>query len=118
MSDMSETGFVRESGSPPGARSTPKSAGISRFDYRARRALTLAQQEARLLRHRFVGTEHLLLGLVHEGEGITAQVLVSLGISLETAREKVTETIGRVGGTPSESPPFTPRQKRGGLRPA
>ncbi len=117
MSDMSETGFVRESGSPPGARSTPKKASISRFDYRARRALTLAQQEARLLRHRFDGTEHLLLGLVHEGDGITAQIPVSLRISLETARERVTATIGRVGGTPSE-PPFTPRQKRGGSRPA
>ena len=102
MSDMSETGFVRESGSPPGARSTPKRAGISRFNYRARRVLTLTQHEARLLRHRFVGTEHLLLGLVHEAEGIVAQVLVSLGISLETAREKVTETDDRPGRRHSE----------------
>lgn len=85
---------------------------MSRFDYAARRALTLAQRESRLLKPSFVGTEHLLLGLIGEGEGVAARVLESLGISLETAREKVKETIGQVDGTPSESPPFTTHSKK------
>jgi ATP-dependent Clp protease ATP-binding subunit ClpC len=74
--------------------------------------LTLAQDEARLLNHGFIGTEHLLLGLIHEGEGVAAKALDSLGVSLEAARAKVTEIIGRGGTAPSGSPPFTPRSKR------
>ena len=74
--------------------------------------LTLAQEEARLLNHSFIGTEHLLLGLIHEGDGVGAQALRSLGISLEAVREKVEETIGMAGTAPSGSPPFTPRAKK------
>ena len=72
----------------------------------------LAQEEARLLKHGFIGTEHILLGLIHEGEGVAAQVLEDLGISLETVREKVEQTIGISGSAPMGSPPFTPRAKK------
>ena len=72
----------------------------------------LAQEEARLLNHSFIGTEHILLGLIHEGEGVAAKALESLGISLEAVREKVEETIGMAGSAPSGSPPFTPRAKK------
>jgi ATP-dependent Clp protease ATP-binding subunit ClpA len=71
-----------------------------------------AQEEARLLNHGFVGTEHILLGLAREGEGIGAQALQSLGISLEAVREKVAETIGVSARPPTDPPPFTPRAKR------
>ena len=74
--------------------------------------LVLAQEEARLLNHSFIGTEHILLGLIHEGEGVAAKALESLGISLEAVREKVEETIGMAGSAPSGSPPFTPRAKK------
>ena len=74
--------------------------------------LVLAQEEARLLNHSFIGTEHILLGLIHEGEGVAAKALESLGISLEAVREKVEETIGPAGSAPTGSPPFTPRAKK------
>jgi hypothetical protein len=85
---------------------------FERFTDRARRVLVLAQEEARLLNHSFIGTEHILLGLIHEGEGVAAQALESLGISLEAVRAKVDETIGMAGTCPSGSPPFTPRAKK------
>jgi ATP-dependent Clp protease ATP-binding subunit ClpC len=85
---------------------------FERFTDRARRVLVLAQEEARLLNHSFIGTEHILLGLMHEGDGVAAQALESLGISLEAVREKVGETIGMAGAAPSGSPPFTPRAKK------
>ncbi len=85
---------------------------FERFTDRARRVLVLAQEEARLLNHSFIGTEHILLGLIHEGEGLAAKALESLGISLEAVREKVEETIGPAGTTPTGSPPFTPRAKK------
>ena len=85
---------------------------FERFTDRARRVLVLAQEEARLLNHSFIGTEHILLGLIHEGEGVAAKALESLGISLEAVREKVEETIGVAGTAPSGSPPFTPRAKK------
>jgi ATP-dependent Clp protease ATP-binding subunit ClpC len=72
----------------------------------------LAQEEARLLNHNFIGTEHILLGLIHEGEGVAAKALESLGISLEGVREKVEETIGPAGSSTTGSPPFTPRAKK------
>ena len=72
----------------------------------------LAQEEARLLNHSFIGTEHILLGLIHEGEGVAAKALESLGVSLEAVREKVEETIGLAGTAPTGSPPFTPRAKK------
>ena len=74
--------------------------------------LVLAQEEARLLNHSFIGTEHILLGLIHEGEGLAAKALEALGISLEAVREKVEETIGPAGSAPTGSPPFTPRAKK------
>src|SRR6202158_1572591 len=85
---------------------------FERFTDRARRVLVLAQEEARLLNHNFTGTEHILLGLIHEGEGVAAKALDSLGITLEAVREKVEEAIGMTGSTPSGSPPFTPRAKK------
>ena len=85
---------------------------FERFTDRARRVLVLAQEEARLLNHNFIGTEHILLGLIHEGEGVAAKALESLGISLEGVREKVEETIGPAGSSTTGSPPFTPRAKK------
>jgi ATP-dependent Clp protease ATP-binding subunit ClpC len=85
---------------------------FERFTDRARRVLVLAQEEARLLNHNFIGTEHILLGLIHEGEGVAAKALESLGISLEAVREKVEETIGPAGSSTTGSPPFTPRAKK------
>jgi ATP-dependent Clp protease ATP-binding subunit ClpC len=85
---------------------------FERFTDRARRVLVLAQEEARLLNHSFIGTEHILLGLIHEGEGIAARSLDSLGVTLEAVREKVEEAIGPSGTPAPGSPPFTPRAKR------
>src|ERR1017187_10273490 len=96
----------------PPREDTRESELFERFTDRARRVLVLAQEEARLLNHSFIGTEHILLGLIHEGEGVAAKALESLGISLEAVREKVEETIGPAGSAPSGSPPFTPRAKK------
>src|SRR5271168_1391450 len=87
---------------------------FERFTDRARSVLVLAQEEARLLNHSFIGTEHILLGLIHEGDGVGAVALESLGITLQAVREKVEETIDMAGTTPSGSPPwpFTPRAKK------
>ncbi|HTV11425.1 MAG TPA: Clp protease N-terminal domain-containing protein [Acidimicrobiales bacterium] len=87
---------------------------FERFNDDARRVLVLAQEEARLLDHNFIGTEHILLGLVHQGQGVAARALGSLGITLQEVREKVEQTVGRGHGrSPAEgSPPFTPRAKR------
>jgi len=74
--------------------------------------LVLAQEEARLLNHSFIGTEHILLGLIHEGDGLGAKALEALHISLEAVREKVEETIGPAGKVPIGAPPFTPRAKK------
>lgn len=85
---------------------------FERFTDGARRVLVLAQEEACLLNHSFIGTEHILLGLLSEGEGLAAKVLDSLDISLEVVREKVEETIGPAGSAPTGYPPFTPRAKK------
>ena len=79
---------------------------------RARRVLVLAQEEARLFPHDFIGTEHLLLGLLHEGEGVAAKALEQIGITLEGVRETIEETIGHSATAPSGSLPFTPRSKK------
>jgi prophage maintenance system killer protein len=92
-------------------RAQPKGL-FQRFTDRARRVVHLAQEEARLLRHNYVGTEHLLLGLLYEGEGIAAQALGSLGISLEAVRAQVEQIIGRGQTTPTGHIPFTPRAKK------
>src|SRR3954469_13613163 len=70
---------------------------FERFTDRARRVVVLAQEEARLLNHNYIGTEHILLGLIHEGEGVAAKALESLGISLEAVRSQVEEIIGQGG---------------------
>ena len=74
--------------------------------------MVLAQEEARLLNHNYIGTEHILLGLIHEGEGVAAKALESLGISLEAVRAQVEEIIGHGGQAPSGHIPFTPRAKK------
>jgi len=74
--------------------------------------VVLAQEEARLLNHNYIGTEHILLGLIHEGEGVAAKALESLGISLEGVRGQVEELIGQGGSSPSGHIPFTPRAKK------
>jgi ATP-dependent Clp protease ATP-binding subunit ClpC len=84
---------------------------FERFTDRARRVLVLAQEEARLLNHSFIGTEHLLLSLLHEGEGIAARALDQLQITLEEVREKIEDTVGGSDGLTIGSPPFTPREK-------
>jgi ATP-dependent Clp protease ATP-binding subunit ClpC len=84
---------------------------FERFTDQARRAVVLAQEEARLLNHNYVGTEHLLLGLIHDGDGVAAQALQALGISLDDVRADVEATIGR-GAEPARDPvPFTPRTR-------
>jgi ATP-dependent Clp protease ATP-binding subunit ClpC len=85
---------------------------FERFTDRARRVIVLAQEEARMLHHGYVGTEHLLLGLIHEGEGVAAKALESLGISLDAVRQQVEEIIGRGQQAPSGHIPFTPRAKK------
>ncbi|HEX4822482.1 MAG TPA: Clp protease N-terminal domain-containing protein, partial [Acidimicrobiales bacterium] len=85
---------------------------FERFTDRARRVVVLAQEEARLLNHNYIGTEHILLGLIHEGEGVAAKALESLGISLEAVRSQVEEIIGQGGSSPSGHIPFTPRAKK------
>ena len=85
---------------------------FERFTDRARRVVVLAQEEARLLNHNYIGTEHILLGLIHEGEGVAAKALESLGISLEAVRAQVEEIIGHGGTAPSGHIPFTPRAKK------
>ncbi len=85
---------------------------FERFTDRARRVVVLAQEEARLLNHSYIGTEHILLGLIHEGEGVAAKALESLNISLDAVRAQVEEIIGQGGSSPSGHIPFTPRAKK------
>ena len=85
---------------------------FERFTDRARRVVVLAQEEARLLNHNYIGTEHILLGLIHEGEGVAARALESLNISLESVRSQVVEIIGQGAQAPSGHIPFTPRAKK------
>jgi ATP-dependent Clp protease ATP-binding subunit ClpC len=88
----------------------PGSVGRKMFERlteRARRVMTLAHDEARRLNHDYIGTEHILLGLIHDGEGVAAEALESLGISLETVREQVEEIIGQSQHAPSGHIPFT-----------
>ena len=85
---------------------------FERFTDRARRVIVLAQDEAKLLNHNFIGTEHILLGLIHEGEGVAAKALESLGIALEAVRDQVEEIIGQGQQVPTGHIPFTPRAKK------
>jgi ATP-dependent Clp protease ATP-binding subunit ClpC len=85
---------------------------FERFTDRARRVVVLAQEEARMLNHNYIGTEHILLGLIHEGEGVAAKALESLGISLEAVRQQVEDIIGQGQSAPTGHIPFTPRAKK------
>jgi ATP-dependent Clp protease ATP-binding subunit ClpA len=85
---------------------------FERFTDRARRVVVLAQEESRLLNHHYIGTEHLLLGLLAEGEGLACQALTSMGISLPEVRRQVQEIIGRGSNPPTGHIPFTPRAKK------
>jgi ATP-dependent Clp protease ATP-binding subunit ClpC len=85
---------------------------FERFTDRARRVVVLAQEEARDLNHNYIGTEHLLLGISREGEGVGARVLASLGVSLVAIREQIVAIIGLGGTQPSGHVPFTPRAKK------
>ena len=85
---------------------------FERFTDRARRVVVLAQEEARMLNHNYIGTEHILLGLIHEGEGVAAKALESMDISLEAVRAQVEEIIGQGQQAPSGHIPFTPRAKK------
>src|SRR5690625_4953751 len=85
---------------------------FERFTDRARRVVVLAQEEARMLNHNYIGTEHILLGLIHEGDGVAAKALESLNISLEAVRAQVQEIIGEGQQAPTGHIPFTPRAKK------
>jgi ATP-dependent Clp protease ATP-binding subunit ClpC len=85
---------------------------FERFTDRARRVVVLAQEEARALNHNYIGTEHIQLGLIHEGEGVAAKALESMGISLEAVRTEVEDIIGTGGHPPNGYIPFTPRAKK------
>ena len=85
---------------------------FERFTERARRVVVLAQEEARALSHNYIGTEHILLGLIHENEGVAAKSLESIGISLDVVRTQVEEIIGEGRITASGQIPFTPRAKK------
>src|SRR5882724_2557296 len=93
-------------------RSVRSDEMFERFTDRARRVVVLAQEEARMLNHNYIGTEHILLGLIHEGEGVAAKALESLGISLDAVRQQVEEIIGQGQQAPSGHIPFTPRAKK------
>jgi ATP-dependent Clp protease ATP-binding subunit ClpA len=91
----------------------PDTGGVfERFTDLAQRAVLLAQEEARLLQHNYIGTEHLLLGLVREEEGIAARALVQLGISLQVVRDEIERVIGQGGEASPSHIPFTPRAKQ------
>jgi ATP-dependent Clp protease ATP-binding subunit ClpC len=85
---------------------------FEKFTDKARRVVVLAQEEAKLLNHNYIGTEHILLGLIHEGEGVAAKALEALGINLEQVREQVQDIIGQGQQAPSGHIPFTPRAKK------
>ncbi len=85
---------------------------FERFTDRARRVIVLAQEEARALQHNYIGTEHLLLGLDREGEGVAAKALASKGVELDATRKQVEEMIGKGNAAPNGHIPFTPHAKQ------
>jgi ATP-dependent Clp protease ATP-binding subunit ClpA len=95
-----------------GARSVVSGAVFERFSERARQVVVLAQDEARALGHDYIGTEHILLGLLREEEGIGARVLENLGITVEEVRAQVVRVVGPGDETPTGQIPFTPRAKK------
>src|SRR5262249_40600226 len=98
--------------SRPGRCILPGREMFERFTDRARRVVVLAQEEARMLNHNYIGTEHVLLGLLSEGQGVAAKALESLGISLEAVRSQVEEVIGKGQAARMGHIPFTPRVKK------
>jgi ATP-dependent Clp protease ATP-binding subunit ClpC len=85
---------------------------FERFTERSRRVVVLAQEEARMLDHNYIGTEHILLGLIHQEDGVAARAIGSLGLTLQSARDQVREMIGQGQQTPTGHIPFTPRAKK------
>jgi Clp amino terminal domain, pathogenicity island component len=85
---------------------------FERFTDRARRVVVLAQEEARLLNHNYIGTEHILLGMLSEPDGVAGETLRSMGVSLDAARHEVEEIIGQGQRAPTGHIPFTPRAKK------
>jgi ClpA/ClpB-like protein/UvrB/UvrC motif-containing protein len=85
---------------------------FERFTDRARRVVVLAQEEARMLDHNYIGTEHVLLGLIHEGEGVAAKALRALDVDLDTLRREVEALVGRGQQSESGQIPFTPQAKK------
>src|SRR6185437_13573382 len=85
---------------------------FERFTSRARHVVVLAQEEARRLRHNYIGTEHLLLGLLGEPDGVAGRVLAGFGMSLEATRREVTAIVSAGTTAPSGHIPFTPRAKK------
>ena len=85
---------------------------FERFTDRARRTVVFAQEEARFLNHNYIGTEHILLGLLRVEDGLAAMALTSLGVSLEAARGRVEEIVGRGHAMVQGHIPFTPRSKK------
>ena len=85
---------------------------FERFTDRARRVIVLAQEEARALQHNYIGTEHILLGLIREGEGIAAKALSAKGVELDSTRKQVEEMIGKGTVSPNGHIPFTPHAKQ------
>jgi len=85
---------------------------FERFTDRARRVVVLAQEEARILNHNYIGTEHILLGLLHEGQGVAGKALESLGVHLEAVRQQVEQIIGKGQQAQTGHIPFTPRAKK------
>ncbi|MFF5290769.1 Clp protease N-terminal domain-containing protein [Paractinoplanes globisporus] len=102
--------YILRPGVPPAATSA-SSLGFERYNDRSRRAVVLAQENARLLRHSHIGTEHLVLGLIHEGEGLAASVLESFGLSLDALRRRVEDIAGVGEQSPAGHVPFTPRAR-------
>ena len=85
---------------------------FERFTDRARRVVVLAQEEARMLEHDYIGTEHVLLGLIHEGEGVAAKALRALDVDLDTLRREVEALVGRGHEPKTGHIPFTPQAKK------
>ena len=95
-----------------GRQAYPGLEVFERFTDRARRSVVFAQEEARLLNHNYIGTEHILLGLLREDDGVAAKALTSLGVSLTAVRGDVGEIVGRGSEVPGGHIPFTPRAKK------
>ena len=87
---------------------------FERFTDRARRVVVLAQEEARMLSHNYIGTEHILLGLIREGEGVAAQVLVKLGADLSRVRQQVIQLLSGYSGGKGEQTPGGEQTPQGG----